>query len=68
MTGFGIATDSNSKYKITIEIKSVNSKFLELNIKLPKGYSEKEIFKRIGSSQIKLGRTFINNSCYAKQE
>lgn len=52
MTGFGMATESNSKYKVSIEIKSVNSKFLELNIKLPKGYSEKEIFIRSELSRL----------------
>lgn len=31
MTGFGTATVENSDYKVTVELKSVNQRFLELN-------------------------------------
>lgn len=46
MTGFGLASSENAKAKYTVEIKSLNSKFLELNLKLPKSFSEKELFLR----------------------
>lgn len=42
MTGFGLASSEYNQKKISVEIRSLNSKFLELNIKLPKTYSEKE--------------------------
>lgn len=42
MTGFGLASSEYNQKKINVEIRSLNSKFLELNIKLPKIYSEKE--------------------------
>lgn len=46
MTGYGQATGLFNQSKINIEIKSVNGKFLELMLKLPKGYSEKELLLR----------------------
>jgi uncharacterized protein (TIGR00255 family) len=46
MTGFGLATADLGNAKITVEIKSLNSKFLELNLKLPRAYSDKELFLR----------------------
>ncbi|MCL4638784.1 MULTISPECIES: YicC/YloC family endoribonuclease [Olivibacter] len=46
MTGFGLGTKESAKAKYTVEIKSLNSKYLELNLKLPKTFSEKELFLR----------------------
>jgi uncharacterized protein (TIGR00255 family) len=42
MTGYGKAIAETPKKKITIEIKSLNSKLLDLNTKLPWLYKEKE--------------------------
>ncbi len=42
MTGFGLASSEHNQKKINVEIRSLNSKFLELNIKLPRTYSDKE--------------------------
>ena len=46
MTGYGVSSADVAGGKYTVEIKSLNSKFLELNLKLPKAYSEKEFFLR----------------------
>lgn len=46
MTGYGIGTHDNEKVKYSVEIKSLNSKFLELNIRLPKAVSDKELTLR----------------------
>jgi uncharacterized protein (TIGR00255 family) len=46
MTGYGQATKDFKNGRYTVELKSLNSKFLELNIKLPKSYSDKEFFLR----------------------
>ena len=46
MTGYGVDTQENEKVKYTVEIKSLNSKFLELNIRLPKVVSDKELTLR----------------------
>jgi uncharacterized protein (TIGR00255 family) len=42
MTGFGKTTAEIAGRKITIEIKSLNSKSLDLNTRLPWMYREKE--------------------------
>lgn len=42
MTGYGAATKSSSNYKVTVELKSLNSKYLELGIKLPRVYIKYE--------------------------
>lgn len=43
MTGFGKATVEINSKKIIIEIKSLNSKQLDLNLRLPSIYKEKEM-------------------------
>ncbi|MHC8948701.1 YicC/YloC family endoribonuclease [Sphingobacterium hungaricum] len=46
MTGYGIGSQETEKVKYSVEIKSLNSKFLELNLRLPKAVSDKELFLR----------------------
>ncbi|MBK7096096.1 MAG: YicC family protein [Saprospiraceae bacterium] len=46
MTGFGKAESSDEKFKIVVELKSLNSKTNEIRIKLPSGYNEKELTVR----------------------
>jgi len=46
MTGYGVDTQENEKVKYTVEIKSLNSKFLELSIRLPKAVSDRELTLR----------------------
>ncbi len=43
MTGFGKATGSAGSNIITVEVKSLNSKFLELNLRLPTVYKDKDL-------------------------
>ncbi len=52
MTGYGIGTQDNGTVKYTVELKSLNSKFLELNLRLPKAVSEKEFTLRTESSKL----------------
>ena len=68
MTGFGKSTLSKEKREYQMEIKSVNHRYLDITIKMPKtlSYLEDEIKKEI-SSKIKRGKvdvfiTFENNS------
>lgn len=42
MTGFGLASADDGQSKIHVEVKSLNSKFLDLNLRLPKIFAEKE--------------------------
>lgn len=46
MTGFGKATAELAQKKITVEIKSLNSKQLDLSVRMPNIYKEKEMFVR----------------------
>jgi uncharacterized protein (TIGR00255 family) len=43
MTGFGKAAGAFGGNNITVEVKSLNSKFLELNIRLPGVYKDKDL-------------------------
>lgn len=43
MTGFGKATGNSGNNIITVEVKSLNSKFLELNLRLPSVYKDKDL-------------------------
>ncbi len=43
MTGFGQATINTGDVNIAVEVKSLNSKFLDLNLRLAKQFSEKEL-------------------------
>ncbi len=63
MTGYGKAIAETPQKKITIEIKSLNSKQLDLNTKLPWLYKEKEPEIRNIISQ-KLDRGKIDLSVY----
>lgn len=38
MTGFGRGTAEDEKYQITVESKSVNHRFLEINLRIPRSY------------------------------
>lgn len=55
MTGYGKAIETINQKKFTVEVRSVNSKQLDLNVKLPSLYREKEIELRNAVSE-KMGR------------
>ncbi len=46
MTGFGKATFESNERKITVEIKSLNSKQSDVSVRLPQHYKEKELILR----------------------
>ena len=43
MTGFGQSSSDDGQSQLYIEVKSLNSKFLDLNLRLPKALSDKEM-------------------------
>jgi len=47
MTGFGQCTADDGQVQIASEVKSLNSKFLDLSLRLPKLFSDKEIEGRL---------------------
>jgi len=46
MTGYGQARYEDDHYLISVEIKTLNSKFLDLTIRMPKSFNDKEILVR----------------------
>ncbi|QSE97933.1 YicC/YloC family endoribonuclease [Fulvivirga lutea] len=43
MTGYGAASGTFESYSINVEVKTLNSKFLDVNLRLPRSISEKEL-------------------------
>jgi len=61
MTGFGQRTDDDGQLQITAEIKSLNSKFLDLNLRLPKVFADKEIeVRNMISEKLERGKVSVN--------
>ncbi|HTD99359.1 MAG TPA: YicC/YloC family endoribonuclease [Mucilaginibacter sp.] len=61
MTGYGIASFDSGSTKYTVEIKSLNSKFLELTLRLPRAFSEKEFqLRNECSKQIDRGKVNLS--------
>ena len=61
MTGYGIASLENNALSISVEVKSLNSKFLDTVIKLPKSFFDKEIdVKRLISEKLERGKISVN--------
>ncbi len=61
MTGYGIASFDSGNTKYTVEIKSLNSKFLELSLRIPKSFSEKEFqLRNECNKQIERGKVSLS--------
>jgi len=43
MTGYGVANIESESINVTVEIKTLNSKFLDIYCRVPRNYSEREI-------------------------
>lgn len=60
MTGFGQSIFDNGQIQISVEIRTLNSKFLDLNIRLPKLFSERELEVRsLISEKLERGKISI---------
>ena len=60
MTGFGRAESKTDTHLIKVEIKTLNSKFLDLNTKLPRELSDKELnIKSLITSHLKRGKVSV---------
>ena len=61
MTGFGKAVTEIPGKKITVEVRSLNSKQLDLNLRIPYVYKEKELELRSDvSKQIERGKVDLD--------
>jgi uncharacterized protein (TIGR00255 family) len=60
MTGFGLATSNNGEYNISVEVRSLNSKFLDLSLRMPRLISEKEVeIRNIISDKLERGKVTL---------
>lgn len=58
MTGFGNARTENDKFRVVVEVKTLNSKFLDSNLRIPKVFSDKEIeIRNLLSKTLVRGKT-----------
>ncbi len=61
MTGFGSATYSDDRYQIKIELRTLNSKFLDLSYKIPKEFSDRELeLKNFLTTKLKRGKINVS--------
>lgn len=61
MTGYGKAQAEHNGVTFNVEIKTLNSKFLELNLRLPKAYSEKEMeLRNLLTQQLERGKANVS--------
>ena len=63
MTGFGTASGTINKNEIKVELRSINSKYLEINTRMPMVFSDKEQdIKEILSKKLSRGKVSVNIS------
>lgn len=61
MTGFGQASTDDGQSKIYVEVKSLNSKFLDLNLRIPKAFSDRELeVRNLISEKLERGKVSIS--------
>lgn len=60
MTGYGTASYTGSGQSIHVEIRALNSKFLDLTLRLPKGLSSRELeVRKMVSDQLIRGKVIL---------
>jgi uncharacterized protein (TIGR00255 family) len=61
MTGFGQASFEGGHFQLNIEVRSLNSKFLDLNLRLPKLFTEKELeIRNLITEKLERGKVSIS--------
>ncbi|SHN22062.1 TIGR00255 family protein [Cyclobacterium lianum] len=69
MTGFGLASYEDQDYAIQVEIKTLNSKFLDLSFRTPKQFSDKETeVKTMISAVLERGKVNVTIDFLSKKE
>ena len=69
MTGYGHARHDDDQYAINVEIKTLNSKFLDINIRLPKTFNDKELeIRNLVSEKLERGKVSLVIEFLNKQE
>lgn len=61
MTGYGSSHYNDDEVTINVEVKTLNSKYLDLNLRLPRAFSEKEIvIRNIVSEKLQRGKVSLS--------
>jgi uncharacterized protein (TIGR00255 family) len=61
MTGFGQTISNSGSLAISVEVKSLNSKFLDLSLRLPRKFSEKELeLRTLVADRLERGKISLN--------
>ncbi len=61
MTGFGQASATVEEATVLVEVKSLNSKFLDLNLRLPRLFTEKELdVRNIITDKLERGKVTVS--------
>lgn len=61
MTGYGLAGFEDDNYVVSVEVKTLNSKFLDLSIRSPKQFSDKELeIRNLVSAVLERGKVNLN--------
>lgn len=61
MTGYGVVSQESESLKIHVEIKTLNSKFLDLNLRIPKALADKELeIRKIVSDKLERGKVSLS--------
>lgn len=69
MTGYGAASYAQDNITINVEVKTLNSKFLDVNIRFPKAFSEKELeIRSMISDILTRGKVSITIDYFNQQE
>lgn len=69
MTGFGKFVSDTANQKITVEVRSLNSKALDLNVRMPYIFKEKEIeLRREVAKKLERGKVDISIHVESKEE
>ena len=60
MTGYGVAQFENKDYAFKVEIKALNSKFLDVHLKLPRVFLDKELeLRSLISERLERGKVSV---------
>ncbi|NHE55849.1 YicC/YloC family endoribonuclease [Cyclobacterium plantarum] len=69
MTGFGLAAFEDQDYSIQVEVKTLNSKFLDLSFRSPKQFSDKETeVKTLVTGVLERGKVNVSVDFISKKE
>lgn len=67
MTGYGIANFDNEAIAISVEVKTLNSKFLDLSIRSPRQFADKEIeIRNLITEKLERGKVNVSIDYHTK--